>query len=142
LREVEIRSDRIVNPQPRERAIAGPLGDFDMRPLLRDARPHEIDVLDLNAEVIQAGLPSAHARIDVHADVAVADCERSGVEFGRRTRLEVEQTLIKDPLCRVVVRHDRDVVQFCKHGDPLNFLADEVVERVASAAAEENRQRE
>src|SRR5262249_33967182 len=120
LGEVEIVAGRIVGAVARERTVARPLHDLDVGIFLGHLVAHLIEVLDLDAEVIEAGLAAAAARDDGHADIAVAD--RDGRHFPRRVAgdLHPEHRTVEHAERRVVVGGDGQVVELAEHD---RFLA-------------------
>src|SRR5262249_60728270 len=76
LRQVVVIAGRVVRAVARERAIAGPLHDLDVGVFPRDFLAHLVEVLHLDAEMIEAGLAAAAAGDQGHAGVAIAHRNR------------------------------------------------------------------
>src|SRR5262249_4406103 len=114
LRQVEDVAVRIVGGDPGERPGRGPLHIVGAG-MLADALEHGLDLLDLDAEMIKPGRPPGLARIDVEADVAVADGDRA-VGAGLRRGRHAEQRLVEGGEQRIFLADDGDVVDLGEHG--------------------------
>jgi hypothetical protein len=114
LRNVEHVAVGIVGGDARERSVGGAL-----QPLhARIARAHAIEdrfhVLDLDAEMIEAGGAASAAGIDIEPHIAVAHRDRAPhPRLGRGSH--AEHRLVELGKLRVVITDDGDVIDFRKH---------------------------
>jgi hypothetical protein len=76
LGEIEIVSLRIVGTVGREGTIGWPLEDGDVGIGFLDSRNHLVDVVHINAEMMQPGHVARFSANHGHADVTVADADR------------------------------------------------------------------
>jgi hypothetical protein len=97
-----------------ERPVRRPLQPFHGRIFLAHAVERGFGVLDLDAEVIEPGLASGAARIDVEPDIAVADRLRAaGPRLVRRAH--AEHRLIEQRRLGIVFADDGDVIDLGEH---------------------------
>src|SRR5215470_931235 len=122
LRQIEIVAGRIVDAECGEWAVARALDDLDLGVFLGYPRTHPLDVLDLDAEVIEPGLAAGHARIDVHADIAVADRHGGGLEPGVDLDLQAEQRAVEDGQQGIIVRNNGNVIEPGEHSRLLSWF--------------------
>src|SRR5262249_52235438 len=115
LRQVEDVAVRIVGGDAGERAGRRPMHIVGARIFGADALEHGLDLLDLDAEMIKPGRPPGLARVDVEANVAVADRD-GAVGAGLRRRGHAEQRLVEGGEQRIFLADDGDVVDLGEHG--------------------------
>src|SRR5262249_59786227 len=80
-----------------------------------DALEHGRDLVDRDGEMIKPGRPPGLARVDVEANVAVADRD-GAVGAGLRRRGHAEQRLVEGGEQRIFLADDGDVVDLGEHG--------------------------
>src|SRR5262249_2049978 len=115
LREVVVVSGRVVRAIARERAITGPLHDLDVRVFAGDLLAHLLDILHLDAEVIEASLAAAAARNQGHAGIAIADRDRRHFTRGVARHGHAEYGAIEHPERRVMVGGDGQMIELAEH---------------------------
>src|SRR3954454_23391810 len=115
LRQVKVGAGRIVGAVAGERPVARPLHDLDVGILLRDLGTDFIEVLDLDAEMVEAGLAAAAAGDQRHAEIAVADRNRADLARGIARRLQTERRAVEHAEQRVVIARDGKVVELPEH---------------------------
>src|SRR5262249_10483388 len=98
-----------------ERAVGGPLEPLHGRIALAHPFERGLDILYLEAEMVEAGRTPGAARIDVEADIAVTHRNRLGGADERRVP-HAEHSLIEFAELGVIVAADGDVVDLGKHG--------------------------
>src|SRR5262249_5778409 len=106
---------RIVGGDAGERAGRRPLHIVGAGIFGADAVEHGLDLLDLDAEMVEPGRPPGLARVDVETDVAVADRNRA-VGAGLRRRGHAELRLVEGGEQRIFLADDGDVVDLSGHG--------------------------
>src|SRR5258706_11475106 len=112
LGDVEEVAGGIVRGDSGERACARALDEMDT--MLREARAGFLGIVDLEAEMVEAGGAARLARVDVEADIAVAHGDRAlGARVGRR--LHAKNGLVESAQQRVLVAHDGDVLELGGH---------------------------
>ena len=119
LRQVEIIAGRIVGAVAGERPVAGPLDDLDVGIFFRDLAADLVQVLHLDAEMIEAGLAAAAPRNERHADIAVADRNGADLARGVARRLQPEHGAIEHAEQRVVVAGDGEMIELAEHDGSL-----------------------
>ncbi len=77
LRQIEDIAVGIVHADAGEGAVARPMEHLDFRILVFKPGEDDLGVLDLEAEMIESGLPSRRARIQVQPDVTVVADDRA-----------------------------------------------------------------
>src|SRR3954452_18677555 len=115
LRQVEIVSRRIVRAVAGERPVARPLHDLDVGILLRDLGTDLFEVLNLDAEMVEAGLAAAAAGDQRHAEIAVADRNRADLARRIARGLQTERRAVEHAEQRVVIARDGEVVELPEH---------------------------
>jgi hypothetical protein len=115
LREVEDVAVRVVGGDAGEGPRARPLHPVGVWILAAHAVEHRIDVLHLDAEMVEAGGPAGLARIDVEPDIAVA--HRDGpVDLALGGALHAEQRFIEARQQGIFLADDGDVIDLGEHG--------------------------
>ena len=115
LRQVEIVARGIVRTVAGEWPIARPLHDLDVGILLRDLGAHLVEVLDLDAEMVEARLATAAAGDQRHAEIPVADRNRADLARGIARRLQTERGAVEHAEQRVVIARYGKMVELPEH---------------------------
>src|SRR5262249_3076019 len=97
------------------RAIAGPLHDLDVGVFPRDFLAHLVEVLHLDAEMIEAGLAAAAAGDQGHAGVAIAPRNRRHPTRRVARHGHTEYGAIEHAERRVMVGCDGQMVKLAEH---------------------------
>src|SRR5258705_2753413 len=120
LRQVEHVAVRIVRGDPGERARARPLHIIGAGIFGTNAVEHGLDLLDLDAEMVEPRRTPGLARVDVEADIAVA--YRDGAVRARLgPRRHAEERLVERCEQRISFADDGDVIDLRKHGVRLRY---------------------
>src|SRR5262249_27219745 len=94
--------------------------------ILAHALEHGLDVLDLDAEMVEPGRPARLARIDVEADIAVAHRDRP-VGAGSLRRAHPEQRLVEGGEQGIALADNGNVVDLGEQGRPSGSLAESLL---------------
>ena len=118
LRDVEDIAVRIVGAEAREGAVGRAVEPLHLGIMRREAPEHGLDILDLDAEMVESGRASGPARIDVEAGIAVAQRASARRAVLARWR-HGEHRLVELRELGVVLADDGDVVELGEHARPL-----------------------
>src|SRR5262249_24377506 len=115
LREVEDVRVRIMRGIGRERADRRTLQSAQGGIEFGDPRQRVFEVLDLDAEMVQARIASIAPRYAIQPDIAIADYDIPD-RPGLARRLHPKQRLIEAPVQRVLLRGYGNVIDARRHG--------------------------